>query len=179
MSIHDAPGPNQDEVDAMFDQLVSRIEPEDTSDAWFHPAPGGQIRVSADARYLELFAAWCAQLIAGLDDSEGSRPVAYEDDPLAQLAYESGPGAQVLQARKEALGCVVRTVGDELLDEATADMWLRAANDLRMLMVPDDVSDDESMRDSYTRATPESAATALLGALQHYLLRALADLQHS
>jgi hypothetical protein len=60
-------------------------------------------------------------------------PPAYSD-PADEEQYRSLVGDQLLDGRAKAITAVSDTLGNETLDLEQADQWLRALNDLRLVL---------------------------------------------
>ena len=60
-------------------------------------------------------------------------PPAYDDD-ADELAYRELTGDSLLDGRREALELLEQTAGRDRLSAEEADAWLRALNDLRLVL---------------------------------------------
>jgi hypothetical protein len=98
---------------------------------------GVELRLSRDER--SLLAGLAAELRALLDgtpDDPSLRrlfPPAYDDDD-DERAYRDLMGGELLDGRRAALELVAETVDHERLSAEEADTWLRALNDLRLVL---------------------------------------------
>jgi len=96
-----------------------------------------ELRLSRDER--TLLASLAAELRAELDgdthDPSLRRlfPPAYDDDADEQ-AYRELAGDSLLDGRRAALELMAETVDGERLSAEEADAWLRALNDLRLVL---------------------------------------------
>jgi hypothetical protein len=105
----------------------------------FSRGRGGEIelRLSRDER--TLLASLAAELRAQLDgdthDPSLRRlfPPAYDDDADEQ-AYRELAGDSLLDGRRAALELMAETVDGDRLSPEEADAWLRALNDLRLVL---------------------------------------------
>jgi hypothetical protein len=104
-------------------------------------------------------------------------PPAYEEAGDEQ-AYRELAGDDLLRGRLEALAVVERTVGQKRLTADEADAWLRALNDLRLVLGTRlDVQEDtflDDLRADDPRA-PALAVYGFLSWLQEQLVAALMD----
>ena len=101
-------------------------------------ADGGvRLRLSQDERALlvGLTGELRALLEVAPDDPTLRRlfPPAYDDD-ADERAYRDLTGDSLLDARREALELLERTADREQLTAEEADAWLRALNDLRLVL---------------------------------------------
>jgi Domain of unknown function (DUF2017) len=102
-------------------------------------------------------------------------PPAYEDDGN-ERAYRELMGGELLNGRREALELLVRTAEQKRLSADEADAWLRALNDLRLVLgtrldVQEDTRFDELRPDD-----PRGHSLAVYGYLswiQEQLVEAL------
>lgn len=101
------------------------------------PDGGILLHLSHDER--ALLAGLTAELRALLDgarDDPSLRrlfPPAY-DDETDERAYRELTGESLLDGRREALEVLEQTAGSERLSAGEADAWLRALNDLRLVL---------------------------------------------
>jgi hypothetical protein len=91
-------------------------------------------------------------------------PPAYDDEQDEQ-AYRELMGGELLDGRREALELLARTAGEDRLSAEEADAWLRALNDLRLVLgtrldVREDTFAEELRRDD-----PRAPALAVYGYL--------------
>ena len=98
---------------------------------------GVELRLSRDER--SLLAGLVAELRALLDGAPGDPslrrlfPPAYDDDD-DERAYRDLMGGELLDGRRAALELVAETVDHDRLSAEEADSWLRALNDLRLVL---------------------------------------------
>ena len=101
--------------------------------------PDGGIRLHLSQDERALLAGLTAELRALLegarDDPSLRRlfPPAY-DDETDERAYRDLTGDSLLDGRREALEVLEQTAGSERLSAEEADAWLRALNDLRLVL---------------------------------------------
>jgi hypothetical protein len=102
-------------------------------------------------------------------------PPAY-DDESDERAYRELTGAALLDGRREALALLARTAEQERLNADEADAWLRALNDLRLVLGTRlDVQEDTflgELRPDDPRA-PALAVYGYLSWIQEQLVEAL------
>jgi hypothetical protein len=113
-----------------------------------------------------------SQLDAGTDDASFKRlfPPAYEDDQDEQ-AYRELAGDELLNGRRRALELLAETARADRLSAEEADAWLRALNDLRLVLGTRlDVEEGTLLDDPQT---PELAVYGYLSWLQEQLVAAL------
>jgi uncharacterized protein DUF2017 len=140
---------------------------------------GVELRLSREER--SLLAGVVAELRALLEGAPGDPslrrlfPPAY-DEAEDESAYRELMGGELLDGRLAALDLVARTLDQERLDAEEADAWLRALNDLRLVLGTRlDVRDDtfaEQLRQDDPRA-PALAIYAYLSWMQEQLIEAL------
>lgn len=100
---------------------------------------GNGLRIGLVRHERDLLRELCVQLaaeLAGERTDEGVArlfPRAYEDDEAAD-EYERLVGPGLADAKIAALRRTAETAGDERLDDQTAEAWLRALNDLRLVL---------------------------------------------
>lgn len=100
--------------------------------------PKGGVRLSFDEHELLLLRELLAELEALLDDPDNSAlrrlfPPAYSD-PESDEQYRSLVRDQLVGGRAKALVTVRETLGNGVLDLVQAEQWLRALNDLRLVL---------------------------------------------
>jgi uncharacterized protein DUF2017 len=144
-------------------------------------ADGGvELRLSREERTLLVgLAAELRSLLEGETGDPSLRrlfPPAY-DDEQDEDAYRALMGAELLDGRREALELLARSAEQERLSAGEADAWLRALNDLRLVLgtrldVQEDTLLDE-LRPDDERATG-LAIYGYLSWLQEQLVAALA-----
>jgi Domain of unknown function (DUF2017) len=101
-------------------------------------ADGGiELRLSGEERRLLVgLAAELRSLLEGETGDPSLRrlfPPAYEDEQ-DEDAYRALMGAELLDGRREALELLARSAEQERLSAGEADAWLRALNDLRLVL---------------------------------------------
>jgi Domain of unknown function (DUF2017) len=140
---------------------------------------GVELRLSRDER--SLLAGVVAELRAMLEGVPGDPslrrlfPPAY-DEAEDEEAYRELMGTELLEGRLAALDLVAQTLEHERLSAEEADAWLRALNDLRLVLgtrldVQEDTFADE-LRQGDPRA-PALAIYAYLSWMQEGLIEAL------
>ena len=147
----------------------------------FERGEGGavELRLSGDER--SLLAGLVAELRALLDGDAGDPslrrlfPPAY-DEADDEQAYRDLMGGELLDGRRAALELVAETVDRDRLSAEEADTWLRAVNDLRLVLgtrldVQEDTFADEL--DQNDPRTPALAVYGYLSWLQEQLVAAL------
>jgi hypothetical protein len=101
------------------------------------PDGGVELRLSRDERrLLTSLAAELRSLLEGEPGDPSLRrlfPPAYEDE-ADERGYRELMGTELLSGRREALELVERTAGKRRLSAEEADAWLRALNDLRLVL---------------------------------------------
>jgi hypothetical protein len=143
-------------------------------------ADGGvELRLTREER--ALLTGLAGELLVLLDGEPGDpalrrlSPPAY-DDEQDEDAYRELMGGELLAGRREALELIARTAGQERLSLEEADAWLRALNDLRLVLGTRlDVKEDtflEELRPEDPRA-PALAVYGYLSWLQEQLVAAL------
>ena len=147
----------------------------------FERGDGGavELRLSRDER--SLLAGLVEELRALVDGAPGDPslrrlfPPAYDEEG-DERAYRDLMGGELLDGRRAALQLVAETVDRDRLSAEEADTWLRALNDLRLVLGPRlDVQEDtfgEELRPDDRRA-PALAVYGYLSWLQEQLVAAL------
>ncbi len=103
------------------------------------PLPDGGVRLQLSQEERALLSGLTAELRALLegtpDDTSLRRlfPPAY-DDEADERSYRELTGGSLLDGRREALELLARTADSERLSAEEADAWLRALNDLRLVL---------------------------------------------
>ena len=100
--------------------------------------PAGGVRLNFEEQELLLLRELLAELEVLLEDPDDPAvrrlfPPAH-DDRESEEQYRSLVRGQLLGGRAEALATVRRTLGQETLSPKEADAWLRAFNDLRLVL---------------------------------------------
>jgi hypothetical protein len=119
------------------------------------------------------------EVLTGGDDPALPRlfPVAYPDDPEQEAEYRAMVGEELLNTRLAALDTLADSVDAERLDEEQLLAWMRAINDVRLLLgtrleVTEDPADHDVGPDD-----PRAAGLAVyhwLSWLQEQVVEALA-----
>jgi hypothetical protein len=115
-----------------------------------------------------------SQLDSGTDDPSFRRlfPAAYEDEE-DERAYRDLAGDELLNGRRRALELLAATAGSDRLSAEEADAWLRALNDLRLVLGTRlDVQEDALAE---APLSPEHALYGYLSWVQEQLVSALAE----
>jgi hypothetical protein len=147
----------------------------------FERGQGGavELRLSRDER--SLLAGVVAELRALLDGAPGDPslrrlfPPAY-DEAEDERAYRDLMGGELLDGRRAALDVVAQTVEHERLTPEEADAWLRALNDLRLVLGTRLDVHEDTFAEELRRDDPRAPALAVYGYLswmQEQLIEAL------
>ena len=147
----------------------------------FERGEGGGVELRLSREERSLLAGVVAELRALLEGAPGDPslrrlfPPAY-DEAEDESAYRDLMGGELLEGRLAALELVAQTLERERLSADEADAWLRALNDLRLVLgtrldVREDTFADELRRDD-PRA-PALAIYAYLSWMQEQLISAL------
>ena len=147
----------------------------------FERGEGGGVELRLSREERSLLAGVVADLRALLEGAPGDPslrrlfPPAY-DEAEDESAYRDLMGGELLEGRLAALELVAQTLERERLSADEADAWLRALNDLRLVLgtrldVREDTFADELRRDD-PRA-PALAIYAYLSWMQEQLISAL------
>jgi hypothetical protein len=140
------------------------------------PDGGVQLRFSPEERALlaRLASDLRAELEESFDDPSFRRlfPPAYEEAE-DEKAYRDLAGDELLDGRRQALELLAATAGADRLSAEEADAWLRALNDLRLVLgtrldVQEDVLLDQPQ-------SPDLALYGYLSWVQEQLVAALAE----
>jgi hypothetical protein len=139
-------------------------------------ASGGGVllRLSPEERALvaSLAGELRSQLDSATDDPSFRRlfPPAY-DDEQDERAYRELAGDELLDGRRQALELLAATARSDRLSAEEADAWLRALNDLRLVLGTRlDVQEDALLEG---RQSPELALYGYLSWVQEQLVAAL------
>jgi hypothetical protein len=138
------------------------------------PEGGVRLRLSRDERALlvSLASELRTQLEGEPTDPSFRRlfPPAYEDG-ADERAYRDLMGGELLNGRREALEVLARTADQKRLSPEEAEAWLRALNDLRLVLGTRlDVQEDAHLDQPQT---PELALYGYLSWVQEQLVAAL------
>ena len=140
-----------------------------------------ELRLSGDER--SLLAGMVSELRALLDGAPGDPslrrlfPPAY-DEAEDESAYRDLMGGELLDGRRAALDLVARTVDGERLSAEEADGWLRALNDLRLVLGTRLDVQEDTFAEELRRDDPRAPALAVYGYLswmQEQLIEALSS----
>lgn len=138
------------------------------------PDGGVQLRFSPEER--ALLAGLASDLRSQLEGEPADPsfrrlfPPAYEDDQDEQ-AYRELAGDELLDGRRQALELLAATARNDHLTAEEADAWLRALNDLRLVLGTRlDVQEDALLDQPQT---PELAVYGYLSWVQEQLVAAL------
>lgn len=140
----------------------------------------GRYRIALPAAERELLQALVPQLrdLLTTDDPSLTRlfPTAYADDPERDAGYHALVRDELLEKRFHSLDVLERTVEGGEVDEETLSAWMRALNDLRLVLGTRlDVSEDDDPMD-IDPADPMASAWAIyhyLAGLQSMIIDAL------
>ncbi len=131
----------------------------------------GTIRLVLSARERGLLAGLAAELGERLEGEPDGLdlvrlfPPAHTDDSRAEREYRRLVGAELLDGRREALRVLADTAGRGELTEEELDAWLRALNDLRLVLGTRlDVGED-ALADGLDPDDPDAPMLALYGYL--------------
>jgi hypothetical protein len=104
-------------------------------------------------------------------------PTAYHDEPERDREYQVLARDELLQRRLEALDLVAAAAGATELDLAGLSAWMRAVNDLRLVLGTNlDVSEDDPPRTPSD--DPDAAAREVYGYLTGLLAEIVDALEH-
>jgi len=102
-------------------------------------AAGGEIELRLSREERKLLVGLATELRSLLEGESGDPslrrlfPPAYEDEG-DERAYRDLMGSELLSGRREALELLARTAKQKRLSAEEADAWLRALNDLRLVL---------------------------------------------
>jgi hypothetical protein len=147
----------------------------------FERGDGGavELRLSRDER--SLLAGLVEELRALLDGAPGDPslrrlfPPAYDEED-DERAYRDLMGGELLDGRRAALGVVTETVDRERLSPEEAETWLRALNDLRLVLGTRLDVQEDTFAEELDQNDPRAPALAVYGYLswlQEQLVAAL------
>ena len=138
--------------------------------------PDGRVQLRFSPEERALLAAVASDLRAQLEDEFDDPsfrrlfPPAY-DDAEHEKAYRNLAGDELLDGRREALELLAATARNDYLSPAEADAWLRALNDLRLVLGTRlDVQEDTLID---RPQSPELALYGYLSWVQEQLVAAL------
>ena len=149
----------------------------------FERGEGGEVRLRLSPDERRLLAGLVQELRALLDGAPGDPslrrlfPPAYDEED-DERAYRDLMAGELLDGRRAALDLVVETVERDRLSAEEAESWLRALNDLRLVLGTRlDVQEDtfaEELRPDDPRA-PALAVYGYLSWMQEQLIEALSS----
>ena len=137
----------------------------------------GEIRVDLGSQERALLRQVATELSALLDEVPDDpslgrlRPPAHEDEAL-EREYRALAGPQLDSGRRAALATLASTAGQDVLSGEEADAWLRAVNDVRLVLGTRlDIAEDFDWdgAEDHPQA-PELAVYAYLSWIQEQLL---------
>jgi hypothetical protein len=140
---------------------------------------GVRLRLSRDER--RLLVTFATELRTLLDGEPGDPslrrlfPPAY-DDEADERAYRDLMGGELLNGRREALELLARTVEQKRLSAEEAETWLRALNDLRLVLGTRLDVQEDTLLDELRPDDPRAQGLAVYGYLswiQEQLVAAL------
>ena len=138
--------------------------------------PEGDVLLRLSSEERALLVALAGELRAQLDGSTADPslrrlfPPAY-DDAEDEHAYRELAGDELLNGRRQALDLLAETAGADRLSAEEADAWLRALNDLRLVLGTRLDVQEGTLLDQ--PQTPELAIYGYLSWLQEQLVAAL------
>lgn len=140
----------------------------------------GEIRVDLDSQERALLRQVATELSALLDEVPDDpslsrlKPPAHEDEAL-EREYRALTGPQLDAGRKAALATMASTAGQDVLSGEEADAWLRALNDVRLVLGTRlDIAEDFDWDGiEGNPQAPELAVYAYLAWIQEQLLDAV------
>ena len=145
-------------------------------------AAGGGVELRLGNEERALLLGLAAELRALLDGEPGDPslrrlfPPAYEDE-ADERGYRDLAGESLLEGRREALELLSRTADRQRLTPEEADAWLRALNDLRLVLGTRLDVEEDTFAEEPDLTTPRGHALAVYGYLswlQEQLVAALA-----
>ena len=145
-------------------------------------AAGGGVELRLGNEERALLLGLAAELRALLDGEPGDPslrrlfPPAYEDE-ANERGYRDLAGESLLEGRREALELLSRTADRQRLTPEEADAWLRALNDLRLVLGTRLDVEEDTFAEEPDLTTPRGHALAVYGYLswlQEQLVAALA-----
>lgn len=142
----------------------------------------GQYRLRLPPQEREILRSLPGQLrdLLGSDDPALRRlfPPAYRDDPARQAEYEGLVSPELTRERLDAVAVLERTIDASKLTEEEVTAWLRALNDLRLVLGTRLDVTEETYEEGLPEDDPRSPAFALfayLGWLEEQIVEALAS----
>ncbi len=140
---------------------------------------GVELRLSEWERdLLRSLAPQVRELLSTPDDPAAARlfPVAYPDDEERQAAYRLLAGSELLESHLGALEVLADSAGADRLDDDAAHTWMRALNQIRLVLgtrLQVTEEGDERPTDRDDPRAPAFAAYDYLSMLQGELIDAL------
>ena len=107
-------------------------------------------------------------LLAEQPDDPGLRrlfPPAYEHDDEGEAEYRRLTAAELLEGRQEALAILEETAGRDRLSAEELDAWLRALNDLRLVLGTKLDVTEETYAEDIHRDDPRAHELSVFGYL--------------
>jgi hypothetical protein len=138
--------------------------------------PDGGVRLRLTPQERALLVGLAAELRSQLEGKPNDPslrrlfPAAYEDEQDEQ-AYRELAGGELLDGRRQALDLLAATARSDRLSAEEADAWLRALNDLRLVLGTRLDVQEGTLLDN--PQTPELAAYGYLSWLQEQLVAVL------
>jgi hypothetical protein len=142
---------------------------------------GDEVALQLPAQEQGLIRGLAADLVETLGEAPGDpslrrlTPPAY-DDEADEKGYREIMGDELLSGRVQALELVIKTAGSERLSADEAEAWLRALNDLRLVLGTRLDVQEGSLLDRIDSDDPDAAGLAVyayLSWLQEQLVEAL------
>ena len=140
---------------------------------------GVELRIpEAEREFLRSLAPQMREMLEDTEDPAVARlfPVAYPEDEERQSEYRLLAGGELLDSHLAALAALEASADAERLDEEQANAWMRALNDVRLVLGTRlDVTEegDERPTDLDDPRVPAFAAYDYLSMLQGELVEAL------
>jgi hypothetical protein len=129
---------------------------------------GVELQLSRDERaLLSSLAAELRSVLEGETADPSLRrlfPPAYEDD-ADERSYRDLMGSELLSGRREALELLARTAKQKRLSAQEADAWLRALNDLRLVLGTRLDVQEDTLLDELRPQDPRAQGLAVYGYL--------------
>jgi hypothetical protein len=147
----------------------------------FERTRGGGVKVRLSREERALLVNLAAEVRALLDGDAADPSLrrlfqpAY-DEEQDEASYRELMGAELLDGRREALELLARTARNKRLSAEEADAWLRALNDLRLVLGTRLDVQEDTLLDELRPDDPRSQGLALYGYLswmQEQLIAAL------
>lgn len=127
----------------------------------------GRYRLRLGAHERELVRGLCGELreLVRRDDNAVARlfPPAYRGDDEAADEFDRLMRPELRDRRLEALDTVARTLDEDVLDQAQAEAWCGALNDLRLVLGERLGIKEDDLADGIDPADPRAQQLALYG----------------